>query len=108
MSEAAGELILCYTTYEKGQSFMRQCAAMGCRVVLLTLDKHRHADWPRDILEDIIYMPSGLSLEQITNQVTYIGRGLKIWGLVALDEFDMEMSAHLREHIRLPGMSRSV
>jgi hypothetical protein len=108
MSEAGGELILCYTTYEKGQSFMRQCAAMGCRVLLLTLEKHRHGDWPRDILEEIICMPEGLNQDQITNTVTYLGRGRKISRLLSLDEFDMEIAAHLREHMRIPGMSRTV
>ena len=97
-------LIFCLTTYEKGQSFMRQCAAMGCRVLLLTLEKHRHADWPHDILAEVVYMPEGLNLAQITNTVTYLGRSRKFERLVALDEFDMETIAHLREHMRIPGM----
>jgi biotin carboxylase len=104
MSEERGEWILCLTTYEKGQSFMRQCAAMGCRVLLLTLEKHRHADWPHDILAEIVYMPEGLNLEQVTNTVTYLARNRKFERLVALDEFDMETAAHLREHMHVPGM----
>ena len=83
---------------------MRQCAAMGCRVLLLTLEKHRHADWPHDILAEVVYMPEGLNLEQVTNTVTYLGRSRKFERLVALDEFDMETAAHLREHMRIPGM----
>jgi len=101
------ERILCLTTYEKGQSFMRQCAAMGCKVLLLTLEKHRNGDWPRDILEEIVYMPGGLTQEQITNTVTYLARGRKFTRLLALDEFDMEIAAHLREHMRIPGMGRT-
>ncbi len=83
---------------------MRQCAAMGCRVLLLTLEKHRHADWPHDILAEVVYMPEGLNLEQVTNTVTYLGRSRKFERLVALDEFDMETIAHLREHMHIPGM----
>ena len=49
-------------------------------------------------------MPEGLALEQITNTVTYLARSRKISRLVALDEFDMETAAHLREHMRIPGM----
>jgi biotin carboxylase len=108
MTSPSGEFILCLTTYEKGQAFMRQCAAMGCRVLLLTLEKHRHADWPRDILDEIVFMPEGLTLEQITNTVTYLARSQKFARLVALDEFDMETIAHLREHMRIPGMGRTV
>ncbi len=99
-----GEIILCLTSYEKGQAFMRQAAAMGCRVVLLTIDKLRHADWPFEILHEFHTMPDGLTREQITNTVTYLARGLKFERIVALDEFDMHTVAHLREHMRIPGM----
>ena len=98
------ELILCITSYEKGQAFMRQAAAMGCRVVLLTVEKLHDADWPRDILDELLTMPDGLTMEQITNTVTYLARSRKIERVVALDEFDMETASHLREHMRIPGM----
>jgi biotin carboxylase len=99
--------ILCITSYEKGQPFMRECAALGCRVILLTVDKLYNADWPRDILEELVTMPDGMTVEQITNTVTYLSRARKIDRIVALDEFDMEAAAHLREHMRIPGMGRT-
>jgi len=86
---------------------MRRCAAMGCRVALLTVEKLKDADWPRDILEELVTMPANLSLEQIIHTVTYVARGWKIDRLVALDEFDMETVAALREHMRIPGMGRT-
>ncbi|HEX4005195.1 MAG TPA: ATP-grasp domain-containing protein [Acidobacteriaceae bacterium] len=86
---------------------MRECAALGCHVVLLTVDKLHDADWPRDILEEVIIMPDGLTVEQITNTVTYLARTRKFDRIVALDEFDMEAAAHLREHMRVPGMGRT-
>ena len=101
---AERELILCYTTYEKGQAFIEECARQGCRVLLLTLDKLRDADWPRDAIDELVTMPDGLDREQITNTVSYLARGRRIERIVALDEFDMEMAAHLREHLRLPGL----
>ncbi len=64
------ETILCLTSYEKGQAFMRQAAAMGCRVVLLTVEPLANADWPFDILHEFHTMPDGLTREQITNTVT--------------------------------------
>lgn len=99
--------ILCLTSYEKGQPLMRQCAEMGCRVVLLTVEKLRDADWPRDILEELITMPEGMALEQITNTVTWLARTRRFDRIIALDEFDMEAAAHLREHMRIPGMGRT-
>ncbi len=104
MAEPKQEWILCYTTYEKGQAFMEECARQGCRVLLVTLDKLRDADWPRDGIEEIVTMPEGLTREQVTNTISYLARGRCIERIVALDEFDMEMAAHLREHLRLPGL----
>ncbi len=100
--------IFCISTYEKGQAFLQECAALGCRVVLLTVDKLRNADWPKSILEDFHAMPEGLTLEQVTNTVTYLARAKRFDRLVALDEFDMETVAHLREHMRIPGMRRTL
>jgi biotin carboxylase len=100
--------IFCLSTYEKGHAFLEECAALGCRVVLLTVEKHRNGDWPRAILEDFVTMPEGLSLEQVTNTVTYMARSKWFDRLVALDEFDMETVAHLREHMRIPGMGRTL
>src|ERR1700728_4807793 len=102
------ERISCISSYEKGQAFMEECAALGCGVVLLTVEKHRHADWPWSSLEEFVTMPDGLTLEQVTNTVTYLARSKRFDRLVALDEFDMETVAHLREHMRIPGMSRTL
>src|SRR5271154_1511823 len=99
-----GEMILCLTSYEKGQAFMRQAAAMGCRVVLLTVEKLARADCPFEILDEFHTMPEGLAREQITNTVTWLARGRKVERIVSLDEFDMHNAAPLREHMRIPGM----
>ena len=100
-------LLFCLSTYVKGQAFMRECARLGCRVELLTLDKHRDADWPRDILNEIHFMPEDMSSAQIVNTVMYLARSRKIDRIVALDEFDMEIAGTLREHMRLPGLGES-
>jgi biotin carboxylase len=100
--------IFCISSYEKGQAFLQECAALGCRVVLLTVEKLRHADWSRGILEDFVTMPEGLTLQQVTNTVTYLARSKRFDRIVALDEFDMETAAHLREHMRIPGMGRTL
>ncbi|MFY9742036.1 MAG: ATP-grasp domain-containing protein [Candidatus Sulfotelmatobacter sp.] len=95
---------LCITTYEKGQEFMRECKHQGCRMFLLTAEKLRDADWPRDILDDIFYLPAEIPIDDIVKAVTHLARTQKIDRIVALDEFDMETAATLREHLRIPGM----
>ena len=43
-------------------------------------------------------------MPEIVKAVTYLAREKKIDRIVALDEFDMETAATLREHMRIPGM----
>ncbi len=100
--------IFCISTYEKGQAFLREAAALGCRVTLLTVDKLRNADWPKDILHEFLTMPEDLSPEQVLNTVSYFARTRRIDRIVALDEFDLEAAALLREHMRLPGLNQSI
>ena len=95
---------LCITTYEKGQEFMRECKRHGCRVILLTAEKLREADWPRESLDDTFYLPAEIPLADIVSAVTHLARNQKIDRIVALDEYDMETAATLREHLRVPGM----
>lgn len=96
--------VLCISSYEKGQDFLRQCAEMGLKPTLLTVEKLRWADWPHEVLEDLVTMPEGLSTEQILNTVSWMMRGRLYDRVVALDEFDQETAAAIREHARIPGM----
>jgi hypothetical protein len=96
--------ILCITSYEKGQDFLRESAAAGVRTILLTVEKLRDADWPRDVLTALYLLPSFDVPEHVLNAVSYLARAEHIARIVALDEFDMELAAALREHLRVPGM----
>jgi biotin carboxylase len=104
MPEPRPLTFLCITTYEKGQEFMRECKRQGCRVLLLTAEKLREADWPRESLDDTFYLPAEISLPEIVQAVTHLAGMQKIDRIVALDEYDMETAATLREHLRIPGM----
>jgi biotin carboxylase len=96
--------ILCVSSYEKGQEFLRTCKAIGCRVLLLTVEKLRDGDWPLDAIDEIFFMPEDLPLEALIFTVSYMARSQPIDRIVALDEFDMENVSALREHMRIPGM----
>jgi len=95
---------LCITAYEKGQEFMRECKRRGCHVILLTVEKLRDANWPRESLDDTFYLPADLPLSDIVKAVSHLARTKKLDRIVALDEYDMETAATLREHLRIPGM----
>ena len=96
--------ILCVSSYEKGQEFIGTCKAMGWRVLLLTVEKLRHADWPFECLDEVFTMPEELPLQSLIYAVSFTARSQPIDRIVALDEFDMENVSALREHLRIPGM----
>ena len=99
--------ILCLSTYEKGQAFLREAARLGARVLLLTVETLRDADWPREAIARLFTMPEGLTPQQVLNTVTYLARVEPVHAIVALDEFDLETAALLREHMQLPGRGES-
>jgi biotin carboxylase len=96
--------ILCVSSYEKGQEFIRTCKAMGCTVLLLTVEKLRHAGWPFECIDEVFTMPEELPPQHLIHTVSYMARSRSIDRIVALDEFDMENVSALREHLRVPGM----
>jgi biotin carboxylase len=96
--------ILCVTSYEKGQEFLRVCKDLGCTVLLLTVEKLRNANWPLEAIDEMFFMPAELPLAELLHAVSYAARTRHIDRIVALDEFDLENVAALREHLRLPGM----
>jgi ATP-grasp domain len=104
MASLPHHTILCITSYEKGQAFMRQAKAQGSTVYLLTVEKLRDADWPRDQLDEIFFMPSLFNEQDMIYAVSYLARNHPLDRIVALDDYDVEMGAKLREHLRIPGM----
>jgi hypothetical protein len=96
--------ILCISTYEKGQAFLREAARLGCAVSLLTTHKLANADWPRDVLTAIHTIPDNLGAQDVLPHITRLFRHNNYGRIVALDEFDLETAALAREHLRLPGM----
>ncbi|HYO63655.1 MAG TPA: ATP-grasp domain-containing protein [Pyrinomonadaceae bacterium] len=104
MPEPRPVTVLCLCTYEKGQEFMRECKRQGCRVLLVTVENLRDADWPRQSLDEVFYLPKSYAREDLVKGVSYIARTEKIDRIVALDDFDVETAAALREHLRTPGM----
>ena len=107
MSDAGPLTILCISTYEKGQPFIRECKRQGCRVLLLTLDKLRDADWPWDAIDETFFIPREIGREELMKGVSHVARTNRIDRIVALDDFDVETAAMLREHLRVPGMGET-
>jgi biotin carboxylase len=103
--------ILCIASYEKGFDFLRQCKRSGARVFLLTsLSLRDKAGWPHEAIDEIFYMPDQDKVwnrEHTLLAVAHLARTHQIDRLVPLDDFDLEMAAFLREHLRIPGMGET-
>lgn len=99
--------ILCLASYHKGHRFIQRCKREGCRVYLLTITSLLNEPWPRDQLDDVFALPTFSDRQGLLYAVSYLARTRDIDRIVALDDFDVETAAALREHFRLPGMSES-
>ena len=98
----AVDRFLCIASYEKGQDFMRQCAEMGVKPTLLTVEKLRDAPWPREVLEDMHFLSNDYSTADLVKIVCWMCRGRQFDRVIALDEFDLDAAAKIREHTRIP------
>jgi biotin carboxylase len=103
--------ILCLASYEKGHEFLREAKRKGARVLLLTSQSLKDkAHWPVECIDEIFYMPDEKKRWNRTDTihaVSYLARTQAIDRLVPLDDFDLEMAAALREHLRIPGMGET-
>lgn len=104
MSDKRPPTVLCVVTFEKGQEFLRECKRLGCHVLAVTMEKLRDADWPREYVDEFFYLPDDYKREDLVRGVSYVARTREIDRIVALDDFDVETAAALREHLRIPGM----
>ena len=99
--------ILCVSSYEKGHDFMRECKEQGWRLLLLTSESLKNASWPQESIDKTFYIQDinkDWEMKDVIDGVSYIAREEKIDRIVALDDFDVEKAASLREHLRIPGM----
>ena len=94
---------LCISTFYKGVDFLKRCKAEGNKVYLLTKKQLEHENWPWDAIEDTFYIESW-NQNDITKGIAFKFRNIKFDRFVALDDFDVENVAALREHFRMPGM----
>ncbi|GAB3705619.1 ATPase [Spirosoma flavus] len=103
--------ILCIATFFKGHDFMRACKEMGNTVYLLTDQKLANEDWPREAIDELFFLPSHSNepndLEQMIVGLAHMMRSRRIDRVVALDDFDVEKGALIRETFRIDGMGQT-
>jgi biotin carboxylase len=100
--------ILCVATYFKGDAFLRECRRQGCTVILLTADSLAGAAWPRDAIDELHTISREADGAQWRRTVDDIARRHRIDRIAALDDFDVETAAMLREHLQIAGIGRTI
>jgi len=102
---------LCLSCEFKGDDFIRTIAELGHRVYLITSEDKRDEPWPYDLITEAFYMAEKdarkWSLADMKLGVAHLMRSDKIDRIIALDDYDVNKAAHLREEFRMPGMGET-
>jgi hypothetical protein len=101
----------CITCYFKGAAFMKAAKAAGHTVYLLTVKALEDSPWPREAIEEFFYLENSdntlPNFEKLLTGFSYAMRSRKIDRVIALDDFDVEKAALIREHFRISGMGQT-
>jgi len=99
--------LLCIATYRKGDEFLKECDRQGCRVLLLTEERLKDSDWPREAIDAFYFVRRDMPEVDIRQGAAYLARTERLDRIVALDDFDVETAAMLREYLHVPGMGET-
>ena len=102
---------MCISGEFKGVDFLKACHAAGNKVYLVTSKTLEHEAWPREALADIFFMDDNGSqdwnMEDLRKGLAFFMRANRVDRIVAMDDFDVEKAANLREYFRIPGMGET-
>lgn len=102
---------LCISTYFKGNDFLKALKDAGNTVFLITAKKLENKPWIREAVDEFFYVEEGedgaYDMNEIITGLAYVMRTRPIDRVVALDDFDVEKAAHIREYFRIPGMGQT-
>jgi biotin carboxylase len=102
--------ILCIASYFKGEDFLREARRQGAHVLLVTSQGLEDKEWPRESIDQMFFMThenGEWDIDDLILSVSYLARSQHVDRIVALDDFDVEKAAALREHLRVPGMGQT-
>ena len=103
--------IVCISCYYKGYDFMDEMHQLGNKVILITSENFKDKDWPWFAISEVYYMqelePSVWNLDHLIEGFSFLLRTHKIDAVIALDDYDVEKAALVRETFRIPGMGQT-
>lgn len=103
--------IVCISCYYKGYDFMEELKTLGNRVILITSENIKEKNWPWHAIDEVYYMseiePSVWNLDHLVQGFAYLNKIHQIDAVIALDDYDVEKAALVRETFRVPGMGQT-
>ena len=103
--------IVCISCYYKGYDFMDEMKKLGNKVILVTSEKLKERNWPWHAIDEVFYMAetkaSVWNLEDLVQGFSHLMQTRKIDAVIALDDYDVEKAALIRETFRIPGMGQT-
>jgi hypothetical protein len=111
MSSGTGLTFLLISSFYKGVDFIRSCKASGNRVLFLTSLKLKEEPWPYDCIDEAFYLPENeqgvWTQKDMIGGISWLFRKENIDRVIALDDFDVEKAALIREEFRISGMGQT-
>ena len=103
--------LLVISSYFKGSRFLVAAKEAGARVLFVTSKKLEEKPWPREHIDEMFFVEQGPENEwhipEVISGLAWVMRENKVDRIIALDDFDVEKAAELREHFRIPGMGQT-
>ncbi len=103
--------IVCISCYYKGYDFMDEMKKLGNKIILVTSENLKEKNWPWHAIDEVFYMPelkpSVWNLDHLIQGFSHLMKTRKVDAVVALDDYDVEKAALIRETFRIPGMGQT-
>ncbi|HRN49167.1 MAG TPA: ATP-grasp domain-containing protein [Niabella sp.] len=103
--------IVCIASYFKGNDFLIACKEQGNQVIFITSESLKEEKWAWSAIDEIYYMPEVekfvWNMEHFVKGFSFLMRTHNVDAVVALDDFDVEKAAMIREVFRIPGMGQT-
>ncbi|MBC7557598.1 MAG: ATP-grasp domain-containing protein, partial [Chryseobacterium sp.] len=105
------KIFVCISCYYKGCEFLEELKKLGNKVILITSDNLKSKNWPWQSIDEVYYMSEIKSakwnLEHLVQGFAHLMKTNQIDAVIALDDYDVEKAAMLRETFRIPGMGQT-
>ncbi len=103
--------LLCISSYYKGYEFLEEAHNLGNHVILITSESLKQKNWPWHAIDEVYYMPEiepyQWNMDHMIEGIQYLLKDKIITKVIALDDFDVEKAALVRETFRISGMGQT-